>query len=172
MPNGILIDPFAFTGHTRPINIIKSDNSFETYLLMSTASPTTPVPCDNRRMLIADDESSVRSIFRMLLHHDHPDYTFDTASNGLEAIQSFQQYHQAVLVMDMKMPQMDGPAAFEKIRDFCEKNNWALPGVIFCTGLIPSAEDSSLPLQGAQCRIIQKPVTRNALLAAVNSYLT
>ena len=139
---------------------------------MSTVRSTILAPCDKRRILIADDEAPVREIFRMILTYDLPDYTIDTVANGFDAVQSFQQFHQTILLMDMKMPQMDGQTTLSKIREICNENGWEMPAVIFCTGLPPSADDPAPSFPEPQHIIIQKPVARNTLLAAVNSRLT
>lgn len=138
---------------------------------MSTLDPTGLVPCDKRRILITDDESPVRDIFRLILTSGCPACIIDVASNGLEAVQSFQKFHQGVLLMDGKMPVMDGQTAFYKIRDICDEKGWEMPSVIFCTGFAPPAGIKTVATPGQNHCIIQKPVTSEQLLSAVKSRL-
>jgi len=136
---------------------------------MRTVVQPNLVPCDKRRILITDDEASVRNIFRMILASGIPDCTIDVASNGLDAVQSFGQFHQGVLLMDLKMPIMDGQTAFYKIRDTCNEKNWEMPTVIFCTGFSPPSGVKTLAAHEKNHCIIQKPVTSEILLDTVKS---
>lgn len=126
-------------------------------------------PCDRRRILVTDDETPVREIFRMILASGFRDCVIDTAINGEAAVESFLQHHQGVILIDMKMPIMDGQTAIQKIREHCDANGWEKPGVIFCTGFTPSSSAQALPDQ--DCCIIQKPVTSDQLLSTVRSRL-
>ena len=136
---------------------------------MTTTAPTGLVPCEKRRILITDDEESVREIFRMILSGGIHDCTIDVATNGIEAVQSFRQFHQGVLLMDLKMPQMDGQTAFYKIRDICEEKGWEIPAVIFCTGFAPSPDVLSLTNPESEHSLIRKPVPLELLLETVKS---
>ena len=138
---------------------------------MSTQDPTGPVPCDKHRILITDDEAPVRNIFRLILTSGCPACIVDLAANGLEAVESFQQFHQGVLLMDAKMPVMDGQAAFYKIRDICQEKGWEMPSVIFCTGFAPSAGLKTVSDSGQKHCILQKPVPSELLLTTVKSRL-
>jgi len=129
--------------------------------------------CDKRRILITDDEMAVREIFRLILSHEFPDCIIDLASNGLDAVQSFRKFHQSLLLMDLKMPLMDGRTAFYTICDLCDENGWEKPAVIFCTGLMQPSE-ANIPVPASpkpELIVLQKPVTRDELLAAVTSRL-
>jgi DNA-binding NarL/FixJ family response regulator len=67
------------------------------------------------RILIADDQSLVRAGFRMVLEN-HPDMeVVAEASNGHEAIHSAQRFSPDVVLMDIRMPQLDGIAATREI---------------------------------------------------------
>ncbi len=139
--------------------------------MSTTPTPTDLVPCDTRRILIADDETPVREIFKMILAHGLPDCILDTAANGVEAVESFQKFHPGVLLMDMKMPLMDGQTAFYKIREACTEKKWAVPAVIFCTGFSPSPGVLSLTTPLGEYSLIRKPVPRDVLLDAIKKHL-
>ena len=77
--------------------------------------------CDRKRVLLVDDEESIRTLFQIILSAQLPDRTFDVASNGAEAVESFIRGHHAVLLMDLHMPVMDGQIAFAEIERICRK---------------------------------------------------
>ena len=66
------------------------------------------------RILIADD-SPVNQIFMsaMLTRRGH---IVDAVTNGLEAVQSVRRYNYDLVLMDVQMPEMDGPTATAQIR--------------------------------------------------------
>jgi DNA-binding NarL/FixJ family response regulator len=67
------------------------------------------------RVLIADDQSLVRAGFRLVLEN-HPDLeVVGEASNGREAIHSAARLDPDVVLMDIRMPELDGIAATREI---------------------------------------------------------
>jgi DNA-binding NarL/FixJ family response regulator len=67
------------------------------------------------RILIVDDQSLVRAGFRMVLEN-HPDMeVVGEASNGHEAIHSTGRFAPDVVLMDIRMPELDGIAATREI---------------------------------------------------------
>jgi DNA-binding NarL/FixJ family response regulator len=67
------------------------------------------------RVLVADDQSMVRAGFRMLLS-DEPDIeVVAEASNGIEAVDKAARYRPTVVLMDIRMPELDGLQATRRI---------------------------------------------------------
>jgi len=67
------------------------------------------------RVLVADDQSMVRAGFRMLLSQEHDIEVVAEASNGLEAVDKAVRYRPTVVLMDIRMPELDGLQATRRI---------------------------------------------------------
>ncbi len=69
------------------------------------------------QVLIADDHSVVRQGLRMFLELEADIELIGEASNGLEAVDLARRFKPDVVLMDLLMPEMDGIAATETIRE-------------------------------------------------------
>lgn len=69
------------------------------------------------RALIVDDEIDLRTSISSILQQEIPGIICDQASNGLDAIQNVERYFYDLIIMDVKMPEMDGLTALQKIKE-------------------------------------------------------
>jgi DNA-binding NarL/FixJ family response regulator len=67
------------------------------------------------RVLVADDQSMVRAGFRMLLAGEPDIEVVAEASNGLEAVEKAARFRPTVVLMDIRMPELDGLQATRRI---------------------------------------------------------
>lgn len=88
-----------------------------------TSAPTTSANAANtplthaskRHILVVDDEKNIR----LTVQHSlvAADYDVDTASNGLEGLQKFREGHYDLILMDLRMPQINGIEMLREIRE-------------------------------------------------------
>ena len=67
------------------------------------------------RVLVADDQSMVRAGFRMLLADEQDIEVVAEAENGREAVEKAARFNPDVILMDIRMPELDGIQATWRI---------------------------------------------------------
>ncbi len=82
------------------------------------------------RVAVVDDQALVRRGFAMVLNHQEDIDIVAEAGTGLEAIEATRQHHPDVVLMDIRMPEMDGLTATAAI---LEQADWPLKVVILTT---------------------------------------
>jgi len=75
---------------------------------MSDGAPTI-------RVLVADDQAMVRAGFRMLLGGEEDIEVVAEASNGVEAVDKAARFEPNVILMDIRMPELDGLQATRRL---------------------------------------------------------
>ncbi|ONG87910.1 DNA-binding response regulator [Bacillus cereus] len=67
------------------------------------------------RILIADDDKEIQNLLKIYLEREL--YMVDTAINGDEALQLFNQNNYNLVILDLMMPKVDGIEVCRKLRD-------------------------------------------------------
>ncbi len=71
------------------------------------------------KVLIVDDERSIRHTLRDILEFEK--YEVDEAADGMEALVKIKQSTYDVIVLDIKMPKLDGMDALDKIQEIARE---------------------------------------------------
>ncbi len=82
------------------------------------------------RVVVADDQALVRTGFKMILEAEPDLEVVSEAENGVEAVSAAKRERPDVVLMDVRMPEMDGLAATEEI---CRADLDPQPRVIILT---------------------------------------
>lgn len=84
----------------------------------------------NIRVAVVDDQALVRRGFAMVLDNQPDIDVVVEAGNGLEAIEATRQHRPDVVLMDIRMPEMDGLTAAASI---IEEADWPVKVIILTT---------------------------------------
>jgi DNA-binding response OmpR family regulator len=87
------------------------------------------------KILIIDDEPSVRALLDMRLRHEGY-YDVFFADSGWKGLELYRQEHPDVIVLDLRMPELDGVAVLKEIRSVDLKQ----PVIILTGDTTPEAE--------------------------------
>jgi PAS domain S-box-containing protein len=125
-------------------------------------------PKQTYRILIVDDIATNIYLVKELI--DHENFVIAEASNGWEAVQQDQQFMANLILMDIKMPVMDGMQASRLIRQARTEQGLIHPKIVALTA-------SAFVQETAQILklcdgIIIKPFHRNKLILEVARQLT
>ena len=82
------------------------------------------------RVAVVDDQALVRGGFAMVLGHQDDIEVVAEAGNGLDAIEAARTHRPDVILMDIRMPEMDGLEATSKI---VEESDWPVRVLILTT---------------------------------------
>ena len=88
------------------------------------------------KILVVDDEENIRFLFKEELEEEG--YQVELASNGFEAIDKVKGTRFDVIVMDIKMPGMDGIQALNEIKNMIKEQP-----VILCSAYGDFKQDFS-----------------------------
>ena len=118
------------------------------------------------RILVVDDEDFVRSLIVDIL--TDLGHQVDAASGGAEALRRCEQKRYDLIVSDLRMPQIDGAALYQALRD---KFGPAMPRMIFVTGQAHSLDYAGF-LGIAGVPVLAKPFTVDGLQKVVSQTLS
>lgn len=104
----------------------------------------------NSHVLVVEDDSAARQLISRMLREKN--YTVAEAENGLEALHSISQKAPSLIILDLRMPVMDG---FEMIAELHQREEWRKIPVVVVSGKELTVEDRRR-LEGHVETILQK----------------
>ena len=123
-------------------------------------APDQPVP----RILVADDNETNRRLMITLL--GTLGFEVREASNGQEAVTQWQQWQPHLILMDLRMPILDGYQATQQIRSVAE-----VGPVIIALSASAFDEEESVALDSGCNGFLRKPIREIDLLDQIQQHL-
>lgn len=117
------------------------------------------------RILLVDDQALLRSTFRMLIDSCDDMVVVAEAANGEEAVDLAQRHRPDLVLMDIRMPIVDGLAATQRI---CSTPELARTRVLILT-TFETDEYVALALEAGASGFLGKDVTPDVLLAGIRT---
>ncbi|MCA9428243.1 MAG: response regulator [Candidatus Omnitrophica bacterium] len=123
---------------------------------------------ESRRVLVVDDEPDIlRNVTEMLQHFPHP-LDIRTENDGIAACIAMGSFRPHLLILDLKMPKMDGYAVIEKVRS---DPNTKDTNILVATGY-GSPENVDRAISAGADSYITKPFHMEQLLEKVGELLS
>jgi signal transduction histidine kinase len=131
--------------------------------VVSVAAPALVPASHPRRILVVDDEAQVRAMLAALL--GRAGHTVGQAADGQEVVERSEREQWDLIVSDMTMPRLDGPAMLQQLRA-----RGVTTPVILVTGRVDS-EGLARARASDACAVLAKPFEAARLLATVAAAL-
>jgi two-component system NtrC family sensor kinase len=127
----------------------------------------SPPPADRRpaRALLVEDERIVGELLAEFLTLEG--YEVDRAMDGREALGLVRRHAYTLIVSDVRMPDVDGPALYYELRAMCPEMTRRM---VFVTGDVMSPETRGF-LEETCLRYLEKPFTIAEFRAVVQDVL-
>jgi len=119
-------------------------------------------------ILVADDNAINQRVIKGML--EHAGYRVDTVHNGEEAIEALEKACYDLVIMDCRMPVMDGLAATRIIRESSPSRFDPQIPILALTALVTSRDRENC-LDAGMNDYISKPVVADSLYSMVSSFL-
>ena len=117
----------------------------------------------SKTVLIVEDVADIRLMTKIIL--ESYGYKALTANDGYEAIEKVKEFHPDLVLMDLRMPIMDGINATKIIREYNDEN---VP-IIAVTAF--DNEYHRKAIEAGCNQVIRKPVDFNNVKFILNQYL-
>jgi predicted ATPase/signal transduction histidine kinase/ActR/RegA family two-component response regulator len=141
-----------------PLSPDRATNNLE---ISSSQAQSQPPPL----LIVDDDTATIETLSDYL---EAKGYNIIVAKNGLEAIELNQLHHPNAILMDIKMPVLDGLGAIEQLRSDPE---FAQLPIIALTALAMNGDRERCLAAGAN-EYLTKPVTLGLLAATIQKLVT
>ena len=120
-----------------------------------------------KTLLAVDDEPTNLQLIRMAVEESGLDVELVTATNGLEAIERARLVRPSLVLMDLKMPILDGWAATRRLKD--DPTTATIPVIALSAQAMTGDRERAL---GAGCDgYVSKPLDIAAFVAMLKAHL-
>jgi DNA-binding response OmpR family regulator len=119
----------------------------------------------SNRILIVDDETDINIVLREILESNG--FSVDSFDNPHNALENFKPHYYDLLILDIKMPEMNGFTFYREIKKLDEK----MKVCILTAAEIKYGEYSDILCSLPDNCIIQKPVTNEDLLKVIKKVM-
>jgi PAS domain S-box-containing protein len=163
--NSYVVKPVKRLDLFRAIASAVGNKTAETQSAPHSAAAVSP-PGENRRLriLLAEDSPDNRLLIEAYLKK--LPYQLDTAENGQVAVEKFVRQHYDLVLMDVRMPVMDGYTAVRIIRDWERARGRQSTPIVALTASALE-EDIRNSLEAGCTTHVGKPVRKSLLLATI-----
>jgi two-component system, OmpR family, response regulator len=121
---------------------------------------------NRRKLLLVDDESDIRRVAHLCLHHIGG-WEVHEAASGAEALAAVEEMRPDMVLLDVMMPEMDGPATLLRLRELSRMEG--VP-IVFLTAKALASDHARLRTLGA-CGVLTKPFDPLLLPGLVDAIL-
>ncbi|MDD5676667.1 MAG: ATP-binding protein [Kiritimatiellae bacterium] len=117
------------------------------------------------RILVADDLRLNRLLLRQFLAH--PAFTLDEAENGQEALEIIHRHRPDLILLDMRMPVMDGTELMRRLK--ADPTMATIPVIVVSASAMQEEETEA---KAVGCDgYLRKPIRRDELLQEISRFL-
>lgn len=117
----------------------------------------------HRSVLVIDDEEAVRNVLKRALERE--EFQVETMASGEEALTTLSGGMPDVIILDLKMPGMDGPEVLKHIRELRED----VPVIILTA--FPESTLMERAMQYGPITLLSKPASPDLVVATVRKAL-
>jgi len=115
------------------------------------------------KILVVDDDDVVRLSYQRSLKAANCNVEVETAPNGKDALKAMGEKPFDIVLLDLRMPGMDGMTVLKSIR-----RDWPASGVIIITGY-PTIEGAKEAMRLGACDYLAKPVSPAEIVNAATT---
>ncbi len=114
------------------------------------------------KILIIDDEKEICSLLKEYFEEDG--HTVSCSHEGLEGVEKVKSFDPAIILLDMRMPGIDGSEALKKIKELT-------PSPVLCVSAVIDNKVVEECLQNGAYAYVFKPINLEDLSATIESVL-
>lgn len=130
---------------------------------ITSVKPGSPESARRLRVLIAEDNPVNQRVARLMV--ERAGHVADVVGNGAEAVREVSRQHYDLVLMDMRMPEMDGTTATRRICESIPKER--RPYIVALTANVSTADRDKCMAAGMNA-FLSKPIDSNELRNVLN----